>query len=274
MGARPDADGNSRNLKYDRFRLPVSGRHVTVRAPSGLEDLLLRESRAHEHALALELFTRLIHPAENDAAECGDLPAADGEALLLALRRTVLGDLLRAEVRCAEPDCAARVDISFRIGEYLAARKPRKPAGLKEAEKEGWFALSGESIRFRLPTCTDLAATGREPDAYAELIRRCIEPAGVSARLKQRVEKAMEALAPRFSQIMTGRCPECEREFGFYFDVHSFVLRELRSHAASVYRDVHLLALYYKWPEQQILAMPRNRRIQYVEMLREQGVAA
>jgi len=84
----------------------------------------------------------------------------------------------------------------------------------------------------------------------------------------------MEAIAPAFSRSMVGRCPECNQAFDFHFDVFSFVLRELRNHAASIYQDVHLLALHYKWPERQILKMPRSRRLQYVEMLRDQGVAA
>jgi hypothetical protein len=84
----------------------------------------------------------------------------------------------------------------------------------------------------------------------------------------------MEAMAPRLSRPMLGRCPECKADIPFYFDVHSFVLQELRDHAASVYHDVHLLALHYKWPEGQILELPRSRRMQYAEMLREQEAAA
>jgi hypothetical protein len=59
-----------------------------------------------------------------------------------------------------------------------------------------------------------------------------------------------------------------------YFDVETYVLREWSDRAAGIYQDVHLLALHYKWPEDRILALPRNRRMQYVEMLRDQGVGA
>jgi len=59
-----------------------------------------------------------------------------------------------------------------------------------------------------------------------------------------------------------------------YFDVESYVVQELSQHAAGIYQDVHLLALHYKWPEDQILALPRNRRRQYVELLRGQGAGA
>ncbi len=247
---------------------------VTVESPTGLEDLLLRESRACDPALALELFDRLVNAEDRSLTNFGELPAADGQALLLLLRHAALGDLVRAETRCSAPGCAARVDVNFRIGEYLAAQKVRKRKSLREADKKGWFQLAGETVQFRLPTCADLTAIEIEKEPYQALIRRCIEPAGVSWRLRKRVEDAMAAIAPGFSRSMAGRCPECNLVFDFQFDVLSFVLRELRNHAASVYQDVHLLALHYKWPEHQILKMPRSRRIQYVEMLRDQGVAA
>ena len=60
----------------------------------------------------------------------------------------------------------------------------------------------------------------------------------------------------------------------FYFDVLPFVLRELRDHADSVFEDVHLLAMYYKWPEEDILALPRSRRLRYGAALRSPGNAA
>jgi hypothetical protein len=52
------------------------------------------------------------------------------------------------------------------------------------------------------------------------------------------------------------------------------VLRELRDHAATIFEDVHLLAVYYKWPEEDILALPRSRRLRYGAALRDQGSAA
>jgi hypothetical protein len=274
MGARSDSGRNRGNVRSDQFQLPVSGWCVTVQSPTGLEDLLLRESRASDSALALELFSRLVRIGQDAQVNFGELPAADGEALLLLLRRAALGDQVRAEARCAAPECSARVDVSFRISDYLAAQKIRKPRSLRDSDRKGWFSFEGESAQFRLPACADLVAIELESEPYSALIRRCIEPAEVSRRLRKRVEETMEAMAPRLSQSMTGRCPECGQTFSFYFDVHGFVLRELRNHAASVYQDVHLLALHYKWPEQQILEMPRSRRIQYAEMLRDQGVAA
>ena len=58
-----------------------------------------------------------------------------------------------------------------------------------------------------------------------------------------------------------------------YFDVRQFVLRELRDHARTVLEDVHLLAFHYQWPEKDILALPRQRRLHYANALRGQWSA-
>jgi len=257
------------------FQLPVSGLCVTASAPTGIDDLLLQEVDALDIALALKLISRLVRMEDGSKADWSELPVSDIEALLLLLRFVALGDLVRASVSCsASTQCAAKVDVSFRIGEYVSSQKIRTPRGLEKTEAQGWYRLAGEQVRFRLPTGKDLLAIGREPAQSIALIRRCIEPANIFARLRKRVESAMEGMAPRFSQTMVGSCPECNANIRFYFDVYSFVLQELRNHAASVYQDVHLLAFHYKWPESEILDLPRSRRMQYVRMLREQGAAA
>jgi len=82
----------------------------------------------------------------------------------------------------------------------------------------------------------------------------------------------MEAMAPNLSGEMQGECPECHRRITVYFDVQKYVLRELRDRASRVYEDIHLLALNYRWSEESILLLPRNRRILYAEMLRQEGL--
>jgi hypothetical protein len=57
------------------------------------------------------------------------------------------------------------------------------------------------------------------------------------------------------------------------FDVPVFVLSELRTRAALIHEDVHLLGRAYHWSEASILAMPRTRRERYADMVRaDRGV--
>lgn len=254
-------------------RLPVSGLQVAFRQLTGLEDLLLQERQDTSVTLSLMLIDRLAHVTDGALVDWGELTVTDLDALLLLLRQAVLGDVIRADTQCSQPSCRARVDISFRVGDYLASQKGRSPRWVEKADEAGWFRLTSEAAMFRLPTGSDLAVMEHEVRPERELIRKCTQPAEVSSRLRQRIERAMETLAPSLSRTMTGQCPECRAEMRIYFDVRPFVLRELRDHAHSVYQDVHLLALHYKWPEENILALPQKRRRHYAAMLRSQGVA-
>lgn len=257
------------------FRLPISGLQVMVRQPTGAEDLLLQEARDLSTGIALQLLDRLVECVDKPTGNWSGLAITDFETLLLMLRRATLGDVIRAETNCGA--CGAKTDVSFRITEFLASQKPRWPRGLEKVEKSEWngfYRLSGETAQFRLPNCSDLTEMDRQKDAALEFMRRCVQPPDGTARIRRRIERAMEVLAPRFSRDLAGECPECHASMNSYFDVQQFVLRELRDHAAMVFEDVHLLAYYYKWPEQDILALPRSRRTHYAEALRSQRSAA
>jgi hypothetical protein len=256
------------------LRLPVSGLRVIIRQPTGAEDVFLQEMQGAKAATALELIGRLVRTLDGAPVDWCEVSVSDLEALLLALRQAVIGDLISTEARCPSAACGARVDIAFRIGQFLASRTPVRPRRVKDVGDGKWFALAGDTVEFRLPTGADLLSIDGRPAPYRELARRCIRPEGIPAGSWGRAESAMEALAPRFSSNLSGECPECGSAFDVYFDVLHFVMRELRAHAAAVYQDVHLLAMHYKWLEADILALPRNRRAAYAEMLGGGGVAA
>jgi hypothetical protein len=256
------------------YRLPISGLQVLVREPTGAEDLLLQEARDLDVNLALQLFSRLVRSPDVSETDWRSLSVTDHESLLLMLRRATLGDLVRAETKCGAPNCGARADVSFRIGAYLASLKSHLPRGVVKSGENGWYQFVGDNVKFRLPTGEDLVALSSGSNREQELVRRCVKPAKISARVRRRVERAMETLAPALSKTLQGTCPECKAEMNSYFEVRPFVLRELRDHASLVFEDVHLLAFYYKWPEADILGLPSNRRSLYAEALRNQRSAA
>jgi hypothetical protein len=250
------------------YRLPVSGIAVTLRQPAGAEDLLLYEAADFDIALALALIGRLASPE----ADWGNLCVTDIEILLLLLRQSVLGDLIQAEALCTSRDCGARVDLSFRVNRYLAHHRPRAPRHVEREGATGWFRFTDRSLRFRLPVAADLVAVSDSPEPESALLQRCVDPAHVPSRVRARVERAMEALAPSLSHQVEGQCPQCRSAIAFYFDVQAFVLRELRNRAATVYRDIHLLASQYNWREEDILALPRGRRAQFAAMIADGGI--
>lgn len=251
------------------FRLPVSGLEVTIRQPVGEDDLLLQETHPSQTALALLLISRLVRPVDGTVVRWSELTITDLEALLLLIRKVVVGHVIEADVSCPQPECCTRITVSFPISEYLSYNQSRRPREMV-TDGDGWFRLHEQPARFRLPAAGDLLAVMGKPKPDRELIRRCIQPETVPAKLRRRVVGAIATMAPSLSGEMQGECPECHRHISVYFDVQKYVLRELSDRARRVYEDVHLLALNYRWSEESILQLPRNRRILYAEMLLRQ----
>ncbi len=266
MGARQDAGGAAAEIAV--ARLPVLGRAVALRAPTGAEDLLLAEAPAGAPGLALALVSRLARPCEGPAIDWAGLAVPDLDALLLRLRQALAGDRIRTDVPCPAPGCGRRFDLSFAVSDYLAHHRPGRPRHVTAAEEAGWYCLAGTAARFRLPTAGDQAEVAGRPDAEAELRRRCLRPAGLPRRLARRAEAAMEVLAPSLSSELSARCPECGADVEVAFDAQLFTLEELRQQSAFVYEEVSLLAQAHHWAEADILALPRPRRQRYAALAR------
>jgi hypothetical protein len=246
-------------------RLPISGIVVHHRLPSGREEeLLLSATRIDSH-LAIELASRLASMADGGEVGWRVTPPGDLDYFLLELRRIMFGDLVRTDARCAAADCRSRVDISFRISDYLARHRPRAARGVSRDAEAGWYRLAG--ARFRVPNCGDQAAVEGHPSPKQELARLCVEGAEIAPGALRRIERAMDAIAPALSHELDGRCPECGAGVRVYFDVQLFTLLEMRAQASQLYRDVHLLAGSYHWSEEQILALPGVRRAHYAELV-------
>jgi hypothetical protein len=229
--------------------------------------MMLLEDASCGTDLALALIARLAYSANRAPIDWSALPITDYEASLLLIRRMVFGDLIRAETVCPVEVCDSRIDVVFRVSDYLAGHRPRVPRGIEPAGEPGWFRFAGEDARFRLPTAEDRMAIADYPKPRHELALRCIQREEGRGRMGRRIISAMEAMAPSLSHNLQARCIECSNAIQIYFDVEQFVLRELRDDAAFIFQEIHILAYHYHWSEAEILSLPRNRRSHYAEML-------
>jgi hypothetical protein len=251
--------------------LPVSRRAVSLRQPTGRDEMLLIEARGSEPARAIAFADRLA----GDGLDAAALPAPDLDALLLRLRQALIGDRVLAETHCLAPSCRARAHIAFGIETYLAHHAPRLPR-LRHCRvapapgAPGWFALDGvqKHARFRLPTAGDERDVAGRPDAIATLAQRCLAPMPFPASLRRAADAAMAALAPPLAGPLAGSCPECGKEVAVQFDPRRYVLAELRVRAGFVAAEVDALAARYHWAERAILNLPSARRAAYADMAR------
>jgi hypothetical protein len=248
------------------LRLPVSQLEIEIRQPSGHDDLMLLEASTPDVQLALRLADQVGSMAGGAKPDFPALPVPDLDALLLFLRSRVFGDFLRGTFHCSNSSCGAQVEIGFGIVRYLSHHRPRRPVGVENDMEPGWFQASDGHVSFRIPTVADLldASSARRPDHA--LVDLCIRPSDAPPELRRVAERAMDALAPALADEIGGSCPECQTRIHAFFDPLQYVLTELRDQAASVLEDVHTLASVHHWPEAQILALPRARRRQYVEL--------
>ena len=211
------------------------------------------------------------------------LSITDIDVLIARLRIAMVGDRVIGEAACVSPACGEKVDLSFRLSDWLDHHRPRRglPKGRgwraePASDAPGWYVLTvrdEDAARFRAPTLADQIAVQDAADPAAALAERVVAPAGLPVRLRVRAEAAMEMLAPALAGPMQGQCPHCGAALTALFHPRQYCLRELRDRARFVYDDIDALAERYHWSEQAILRLPAQRRSQYVERARQARAA-
>jgi hypothetical protein len=246
--------------------LPVSGVRLEFREATGEDQLVLLDNgRPAETMLAV--LSRVASDPRGGQIRWLELPAVDLGAAALLIRAAWLGDRISTDTNCPAVGCSERIDVAFRISDYLAHHRPGRFRGLADGEG-GWLGLAGAEVLFRIPTIGDLLAASLEPDGASWLNEHCIRPGGVQGTVVRRIDRALGVIAPRLDGEVGGRCPACGHVVELFFDPLGYVLAELRDASAGLYGEVHELALAYHWPEQAILTLARPRRQRYVAMVR------
>jgi len=254
----PDATGNARK--------------ISLRQLEGRDEVLVLAHSRPGAPLVTDLLAQVIvaldetTPAREQVAT---LTLGERDILLAHIRQENFGDQLQSTSTC--PRCHEQLDIDFSLEAFLIHYRPRLPRGV-EPQENGWFRFANHNVSFRLPTGTDMEEMEQQAGLTYEqrrrwLIARCVSPTHVSARLLARIERAMWHLSPQLIQELGAQCAMCGANFSVTFNMESFVLRELRLAARTLYQDVHLLARWYHWREAEILSLPRQRRIRYVDEL-------
>lgn len=214
------------------------------------------------------------------------LLVADRQYLLLKLRNTMFGDRVQATVRCPHPDCGLKIDVDFSLTDVPVKESQDKgPVYTMELSPEAAppdrDAPADRAIAFRLPNgedqevLTPLVATA-DMDAAAALellMGRCILQGGpdrLSPPALEEIERNMDTVSPKVELVIEGECRECGGEFAVPFDLQEFVFRELQISESLLRREVHYLAYHYHWSEREIMAMPRDKRRRYIDVLTDE----
>lgn len=206
------------------------------------------------------------------------LTIGDREALLLHLRRAMLGERLSAVATCTA--CGEKLDLDLEVGSLLLPPYPHEGT-LHQAEIEA----QGRRYRvtFRLPTGADqewaapFAATDAEAAAHG-LLERCVRSVedeagillpGLPPAVTEALPDVMAELDPQAEIEIGTTCPACGAGSSTLFDAGQYVCQELLEQGDRLWREVHLLAWHYHWSEREILRLSATQRRRYLRLLSE-----
>jgi hypothetical protein len=252
------------------------------------EELLCATGRSPAElvtAVLADCLLRVGDLAPVDEALTRALTVGDRSFLLLRLREATFGPDVALVAHCAWPDCGEKVDVAFRIPD-VPVREQAAPGPVHEMTLSPEAAPDAPTpadrvVHFRLPTGADQEACAALLDvnpaaALRALLDACLLRAdgGGATELtplaRAEIEAAMAAVAGGPALTMRAGCPRCRRGFDIPFDVPDFFFGEVAASADLLLRQVHYLAFHYHWAEAEILDLPREKRLRYVELLADE----
>jgi hypothetical protein len=175
------------------------------------------------------------------------------------------------------------MDLELRVSDLLVPpyEKP-KPIYETTIEDNG----AAVHVYFRLPTGADQEAAAALMPAEAEavelVLQRCVREITVEGETRdmspdrslpdavgERLPTLLSELDPQAELLFEVSCPICSHTFSALLDAAAYFLEEIRGRSAHLYREVHLLALYYHWSEAEIMGMSVAKRQRYLRLLEE-----
>jgi hypothetical protein len=202
-----------------------------------------------------------------DYALAAGLCIGDRHYLMLRLAALIDGERLWLRPECTS--CGSLFDLGL----------DRLSLPVKKA-KDGFPFFSvhvrDKELNVRVPNGRDqeYIVSSDDSTAVRDLLKKCIvsvsgQPStdeyisGLSDADIKTISRAMEEVAPAVTTGLPTSCPECQSEQTVYLDPYEMTGTRL----SSLYQEVHTLAYNYHWSEQEILALPHERRQMYLRLI-------
>ncbi|HEX9619593.1 MAG TPA: hypothetical protein VF989_05640 [Polyangiaceae bacterium] len=258
-----------------KLRTAPEIRSVFLRELTGVEERLASMTGP---GVAMQLIERLLmdaHGAPLGPEAAWGMSVADRDRAIASLYRHCFDDLIESRLECG--GCGKAFEISFSLERLIEsldhdADEAHGTLGISGPEAGGIFRLR-DGTRFRPPTTADerLAAEMAPARRADELLRRALvdgaPDGGVDEALRERLEQALEAVAPVISFPMPARCAHCGVEQEADFDIVRYFLAALARERPLLAREVHALARAYHWSFDEIMRLSRGERHTHVELV-------
>ncbi len=181
-------------------------------------------------------------------AEPEALTVAEGDRLLLALHRALVGTDIEIAAQCAGCD-------TINVATLSSQTVP---------EAYGRSAWLGPGVGLRQPTYGDLLDLPPDPDlAETQLLERCTIGTPADPVRAEQIELVDDAL----TGPMVLACVQCGRLLQTPVDAQRLVLEGLRRCAETLDLELHVLASTYGWSLAEIESLPDDRRRRLVSLV-------
>ncbi len=242
-------------------------RNFELKTPGGETELALHDamSAAPNHPRWVSESLLAVLESLADETPCLEdvqsLCLADRQAIAIAWWLETGHTTHWRSVEC--PHCQQPFDIAIPIDQL-----PRTQAA---DEFPFCYAQLGEQrAKVRSPNGFDLEALGQHSDtehARAMLAKRLIVDSDFDGELREQgicaIEEAIEAMVPEIATELQTTCPECGHENSVTFDPYQW----LHADIDELLDEVHIIAQHYHWTEKDILALPTQRRQEYLKRI-------
>jgi len=194
------------------------------------------------------------------------LSVGDRHHLMRQLQILLDGDCSWYSATCTQ--CHADFDFQLTLSQL-----PIKPAGTGYPFVD--IPTSAGNCRFRVPNGSDqssLAQRADEERLLTDLLQRCLisvdgqsthKTIEFSSEEQQRIESALENMAPEIGCEISVCCIECQSSNTVTINPYACIAKSRQG----ILPDIHKLAWYYHWSEHEILHMPKQRRQMYLDMI-------
>ncbi len=250
-------------------------RNYAFRPADGALELQLLDPGAPGESLPAAvtrvLCTALDHigDAPVDAGRARSLCVADRQFLMRELQRHLGREGFWGSRRCAA--CGEPFDYRVEYAELpvVEARGSYPWVEIALAGRSLGSGAGPERIRLRLPNGGDqerLSGLGTgvsEEQAARHLLDWCGAPAQLDDAALEAIDEAMDAVSPAVVTEICARCSHCGAEQVLSLEPYA----ALGGSADALLQEVHRLAWHYHWSESEILALPRQRRRRYLELI-------
>ncbi len=198
------------------------------------------------------------------------LNLSEQDMAIAALYAAMYGDTIECHVPCC--DCDRKFETQFELSDWIASLR-RGP----EITRIGPNAFRCSDFSFRVPVHGDLGALGdAPPEVRAKQLAQACVLEGTPDH--HELEAALMRAGPMLDDDIEAQCPHCGTHQTFPLSMDAYFWAALRRESPIIVREIHQIAMAYKWSRSEIMSLPRSLRREHVRLIlsdqRPRGVSS